>query len=207
MTIDEKIAEVVADLEHEIGSQTYNPNSYNGWTGEEGCSFTYPVQYCKNKEDLEAHRLSKSRKIDYLDPECIKTMRYAFGSNHLYIGKGIVDVLTYLEKRYRLDFNKLEEQRLTKIKKEYQKRVAKLEEGKEIIIESGRHRVGEDLPTGDYLLLREREVSYSYIMVDIYDLDGNISNHIFTADNEVSVLFEDGCMVVSHGYFKLRKDE
>ena len=36
MIVDENIAELICALEYKIGNQTYNPNSYNGWTGEEG---------------------------------------------------------------------------------------------------------------------------------------------------------------------------
>lgn len=36
-------------------------------------------------------------------------MKYVFGSNHLFIGKGIYNILNELEKRYGLDFNKEEE--------------------------------------------------------------------------------------------------
>ena len=203
MIIDDKIAEVVAHLEYEIAKQTYNPNSYNGWTGDEGCRFAYPVRCCGCKEDLEAHKLHKCYKIDHLEPECINTMRLQFGSNHLYIGKGLVDSLNYLEDRYGLDFNKLEEKRLAKLKKNYQKRVTKLEEGKAIMIESGSYTVGKDLPAGNYLLLTQ-DNAYSYTMVDIYDKDGNTKQHVFTCENEVSVLFEEGGKVVAHDSFKLR---
>ena len=90
MIIDKNISELICILEYKIGNQTYNPNSYNGWTGEEGCGFKYPVNYCKNKEDMENHKLTKTKSlIDSIDPECIGTMKYAFGSNHLYIGDGI----------------------------------------------------------------------------------------------------------------------
>jgi hypothetical protein len=37
-------------------------------------------------------------------------MKYVFGSNHLFIGKGIYNILNELEKRYGLDFNKMEEE-------------------------------------------------------------------------------------------------
>ena len=101
MVVDKSIADLICTLEYKIGKQTYNPNSYNGWTGEEGCGFKYPVNYCRNTEDLEAHRLTKTKsRIDYLAPECVGTMKYAFGSNHLYIGDGLVEVLKYLEEIY-----------------------------------------------------------------------------------------------------------
>lgn len=41
----------------------------------------------------------------------IGNLHYKFGSNHLYIGDGIVDMLGYLEKRYGIDFNELEAKR------------------------------------------------------------------------------------------------
>lgn len=37
-------------------------------------------------------------------------MKYVFGSNHLFIGKGIYNILSELEKMYGLDFNKMEEE-------------------------------------------------------------------------------------------------
>lgn len=49
MIVDKDTARLICKLEYELGSQTYNPHSYNGWTGEEGCGFKYPVKYCKNK--------------------------------------------------------------------------------------------------------------------------------------------------------------
>ena len=101
MKIDREMADLICELEYVIGNQTYNPNSYNGWTGEEGCGYKYPVNYCVSKEALENERLSKTKhRIDYIDPECIDTMKYAFGSNHLYIGDGIVKAMEILEKRY-----------------------------------------------------------------------------------------------------------
>ena len=56
MVVDKSIADLNLHFRiYKIGKQTYNPNSYNGWTGEEGCGFKYPVNYCRNTEDLEAH--------------------------------------------------------------------------------------------------------------------------------------------------------
>lgn len=98
MVVDKNIVELICTLEYKIGNQTYNPNSYNGWTGEEGCGFKYPVSYCKNKRDLEEHKSTKTKsRIEFVEPECIETMKYVFGSNHLYIGDGIVEILNYLE--------------------------------------------------------------------------------------------------------------
>ncbi|MEE1173208.1 MAG: hypothetical protein U0K87_12735, partial [Ruminococcus sp.] len=44
-----------------------------------------------------------------ISAESITYMKYKFGSNELYIGKGIIGILEYLEKRYGLNFSQLEE--------------------------------------------------------------------------------------------------
>lgn len=36
-------------------------------------------------------------------------MKYKFGSNHLFIGEGLINVLTMMEERYGINFNELEE--------------------------------------------------------------------------------------------------
>ena len=48
--------------------------------------------------------------ITSISPSEVHTMKYVFGSNHLFIGKGIYNILNELEKRYGLDFNKMEEE-------------------------------------------------------------------------------------------------
>ena len=45
--------------------------------------------------------------------DCINAVSYThlvFGSNHLFIGKAIYNILNELEKRYGLDFDKMEEE-------------------------------------------------------------------------------------------------
>ena len=43
--------------------------------------------------------------------EALTFMKYKFGSNELFIGKGLQNVLNYLEDRYGLDFAELERNR------------------------------------------------------------------------------------------------
>lgn len=107
--VNENIARLIFEMEYIIGSECYNPNSYDGYTGEEGCSFRYPVLIF----DEESHGLARYKcKIYDGKAKYIDTMKYVFGSNHLFIGNGLLNVLSMLERRYGLDFNKLEEQRL-----------------------------------------------------------------------------------------------
>ena len=64
------------------------------------------------------HQLTKTKyHIDQIAPECIGTMKYAFGSNHLYLGDELVEVLEHLENLYGIDFNSLEKERINKIMK------------------------------------------------------------------------------------------
>ncbi len=108
MKMDKNTMKIISDMEYIVGNQCYNPNSYNGWTSEEGCSYRYLV-YSAQKDEQSNYIAEKYRgKIRDLKPENIDTIKYKFGSNHLYIGEGLVGVLEYLKDRYNLDFAELE---------------------------------------------------------------------------------------------------
>lgn len=108
MKLNARTATLICILEYIIGHSCYNPNSYNGYTGEEGCGFRYPVSIYKN---MNQQKPDKCRGIvSGYDIKMIPTMKYIFGSNHLLIGDGLHSVLNHLEERYNLDFNKLEEE-------------------------------------------------------------------------------------------------
>ncbi len=166
MIVDKKIAKLVCELEYRIGRHTYNPNSYNGWTGESGCGYRYPIYYCKNKEDFENRELTKDYIIiRELDPEYIQTMKYKFGSNHLYIGDGIVDALKFLEEKYDINFNELEQKKIDKRKQELAKINKKLENGETVIIDSGQKIVGIDIPVGKFKIETTSEGSDIYMVI------------------------------------------
>jgi hypothetical protein len=48
MNINKQLVELICELEYIVGQECFNPNSYNGYTGEEGKDFRYPV-WAKNK--------------------------------------------------------------------------------------------------------------------------------------------------------------
>lgn len=116
MKLDKKMAKLICELEYCIGSECFNPNSYDGWTGEEGAEFRYPVQIRAKKDDEALTKTRGNLAIEYprIGRDAIGTMKYVFGSNHLFIGNGIKRILEELEARYNLDFNELEEQRNAK---------------------------------------------------------------------------------------------
>ena len=98
-----KTIELICELERLVGKQCYNPQSYNGYTGEEGCIMRYPVYYCnKDGEDCKTKILVKD-----ITKNCIGSIHYKFGANHLYIGDAIVDMLNYIEDKYNIDFNEI----------------------------------------------------------------------------------------------------
>lgn len=99
----QNIANLITELEYLIADSCYNPNSYDGYTGEEGCAFRYPVWVYQNEKFNKYYGNIKD-----LTPEQISTIKYKFGSNHLFIGNGLMNVFNYLEKRYEIDFDDME---------------------------------------------------------------------------------------------------
>lgn len=108
--INEETANLIFELEGIIGAETYNPNSVDGYAGDIGRQFRYPLTYDSPDGEwiYKSRALALSTEMDSVDEGTFKTMRYLFGSNHLYIGIGISKVLNHLENRYKLDFAKLE---------------------------------------------------------------------------------------------------
>ena len=112
MKLTKKMCGVIADIEYLIGSECYNPNSYDDWNDIEGCDFRYPVnvpneagEFTKIRSKITDSYLLEPKDIT---PKSIKFMKYKFGSNELFVGRGIINTLEYLEKRYGIDFNELE---------------------------------------------------------------------------------------------------
>lgn len=193
MKIDGKMADLICELEYIIGKQTYNPNSYNGWTGEEGCSYKYPVSFCKNKESLEKRELVKTKsKIKHVDVECIKTMKYAFGSNHLYVGDGLTEVLEFLEARYDINFNELEKARTQKRKAKMNELAKKLKKEGTVNISYGRWEIGVDIQVGEYIISQDSAKSHRWLALEVCNKNGDIINHIITDEKYVPLKLEKG---------------
>ena len=114
MTLDEHMKILIGELEYLIGSECYNPHSYDGWNDIEGRDFRYPVSV--PDENGEYYKVWGNINSGYRYPPKVKHedavlyMKYKFGANELFVGKGIIKVLEYLEKRYGIDFNKLEQE-------------------------------------------------------------------------------------------------
>ena len=117
MKLNKELASVLADMEYLIGKECYNPNSYDGWNDIEGCDFRYPVTLRFPERDcfIKCRDNINDKMLIYEDEkeliEALTFMKYKFGSNELFIGKGLQNVLNYLEDRYGLDFAELERNR------------------------------------------------------------------------------------------------
>ena len=121
MELTKETAKLVCNLEFLIGECCENNNSYNAYTDEYGCVFRYPVWVLRTdiveengcekevdnsfKTSLNLADLSNVVSIDD-----VRNIFYKFGSNELNIGIGLISVLEFLEKRYGLNFNELENQ-------------------------------------------------------------------------------------------------
>ena len=95
MKHDTRAAQLIVELESYIGGTCYNPRSYNGWTKETGCYFSYPAHFYKEPNSCTWFEYAMS-------------MHYRFGANHLRVGQSILDLLEHLEDRYGLDISALE---------------------------------------------------------------------------------------------------
>lgn len=104
MEINKKTAQIVSDLEAIVGNCCYNGDSYNGYTGEYGAHFRYPVMYPTTDGEFSKAWYGK----DNFDYKRVDEMHYKFGANQLYIGAAIIRVLNELEERYDIDFEELE---------------------------------------------------------------------------------------------------
>ena len=113
MELNKSTCKLIAELEYIIGSECHNPNAYDGWTGIEGCNYRYPV----NIHDSDGKYIKFRNKItdtaffsiDDIKPTTIQYMKYKFGTNELMIGQGLLKILEFLEARYGIQFNDLED--------------------------------------------------------------------------------------------------
>lgn len=103
MKLKKATIDLICELERIVGNECYNPNSFDGWTLEEGRAFRYPVWY----EDKDGNDCKTKYTVVNMDKEHINSMRYVFGSNNIFIGSAIVKVLERLEQKYDLNFDEL----------------------------------------------------------------------------------------------------
>ncbi len=104
------LKDLIINMEKRIGGECYNSNiqnygSWGDWEGE-GRDFKYPFNYY----DKERNKIKKWYLSEDMTPEEIQSAYYAFGANQLHIGRAIINLIDYIEKRYEIDFIELEKQ-------------------------------------------------------------------------------------------------
>ncbi len=113
MKLTQEIVNLICDLEYKLGSHCVQEKSLTA----DWLEYRYPVSiWVDNPNDEEdfGHREKIRKNVRYanyrVDKETITTLQYNMGKNRLDVGKAIIDMLELLEKRYGLDFNKLEKE-------------------------------------------------------------------------------------------------
>ncbi len=110
MKVTDQLIPLISDIEEKIGSSCYNGESYNGWTGDYGCDFRYPIVYeIKDGDNYQRQKTKQTiSSIGNINAENILTVCYKFGANELSIGKAVIDILNMLEARFDIDIETLE---------------------------------------------------------------------------------------------------
>lgn len=110
MQISYKNIKLLAELEYLVGKECFNPNSLDGYRNIQGQGYRYPVTipYEQSGKGAETKIEWKLSDLTWIEPHHLIKSKYKFGSNHLYIGRGIENILTFIENRYGIDFDELE---------------------------------------------------------------------------------------------------
>ena len=87
-----ELRDLISELEYIIGSECYNANQYR-----------YKLTYKRNGEEKELHGKYRLNVNEATAKQEIDSMYYEFGGNHLHVGRAIVRILDFLEKRYEMD--------------------------------------------------------------------------------------------------------
>jgi len=94
---------LIYELEEIIGCKFRNYNKHD-WKE----SYRQPV----HGMGISSYTTQEEITSRYITPEYIKSLHYTMGPVELKIGEALIEVLSRLENRYGLDFNKLEKCRI-----------------------------------------------------------------------------------------------
>ena len=124
MQVDDKIFELISELEYIIGNETYSKSTLCGPYTPMEDFYRYPVRMKMNNNEQGRGTKIQGKVHNHINfwtekgvkrsqmlstPDIISSMYYPFGPFELYIGNGLVKVLEFLEQRYGIDFNELEQ--------------------------------------------------------------------------------------------------
>ena len=119
MSMTQERAGLIAKLEDLSAVWVYNKSNNYG----KGGFYHYPVTYrnpaCNND-------LFDGRDGYPIMPETVDSLRYEFGANKYFIGSALDSILDYLENRYNLDFDKLEEDYIKRLDDEIEEQLRRI---------------------------------------------------------------------------------
>ena len=188
MKVDKNTLELISRLEYIIGSQASNKNTSKGSKGKKGSRFRYTVSYRNNKSDKTLNSIKDE--LENLSKQQISTIEYVFGTNHLFIGDGILGILDELEKRYDIDFNKLEKERTQKRKESMMKMHRVFLKESELEIDAGRYECELDIKAGKYRITSDEKAVVTILRSDKSKLkDDNIT---LKNNSEKKIVLEKG---------------
>lgn len=102
MSMTQEMAELIAKLEDVAAEWVYNKRNNYG----KGGFYHYPVAY---RDPRYNNALFDGRDTYPINPEVVESLRYEFGANKYFIGDALDAVLDYLEDRYNISFEELED--------------------------------------------------------------------------------------------------
>lgn len=104
MSMSQERAELIAKLEDIAAEWVYNKKNNYG----KGGFYHYPVVY---RDPRYNNSLFDGKDYYPVTPETVESLRYEFGANKYFIGNALDTILNYLEERYNVDFDALEDER------------------------------------------------------------------------------------------------
>ena len=103
LQLTKKRAKLLAELEHLVGKNCYNPNTQNwgpdGVYKGEGRGFRYPLTMIDERGGKRKRSYPPATDVS---PEMLATGYYACGANRFHIIKALDDVLQHLENHHGL---------------------------------------------------------------------------------------------------------
>ena len=109
MELDNLTVDLIKELEYIIGNKVYNKNTKN-YDDEDGRMIRYP---CLMRDPKDGVEYRYKGKLYDATSESIMGAYYNFGANDLDIGYALAEMLEFIERRYGIDFNQLEKERIT----------------------------------------------------------------------------------------------
>lgn len=104
MSMSQERAELIAKLEDIAAEWVYNKRNNYG----KGGFYHYPVAY---RDPRYNNSLFDGKDYYPVTPETVESLRYEFGANKYFIGNALDAILNYLEERYNINFDALEDER------------------------------------------------------------------------------------------------